>query len=43
MFGIGIFELLIIAAILFLVVGVPVVAVIVVLVLVNRSKDRPDS
>jgi len=42
MFGIGTFELLIIAAILFLVIGVPVTAVIVVLLLVNRSKDRDD-
>ena len=39
MFGIGIAELLIIAAILFLLVGVPIIVVVVVLVVVNRSKS----
>ena len=38
MFGIGILELLVIAAILFLLVGVPIVAVVVVLVVVKPAQ-----
>jgi len=37
MFGLGIMELLIIAAILLLLIGVPVIAVVIALVIVNRS------
>jgi hypothetical protein len=40
MFGLGITELLVITVILFLLIGVPVVAVFVVLFIVNRSKSQ---
>jgi hypothetical protein len=42
MFGIGILELLVIAAILFLLVGVPIITMIVVLFVVNRPRSPKD-
>ena len=42
MFGIGLLELLVIAAILFLLVGVPIFVVAIVIILVNRPKAPKD-
>jgi hypothetical protein len=43
MFGIGMFELLVIGAILTLMVGVPIVVIVIVLALGSKSTDRPKS
>ena len=38
MFGLGLIELLVIVATLFLLIGIPIIAVVVALLLVSRSK-----